>query len=497
MKSLCALLLLLGAGCAVNPVTRRPEPVILSTSMEQQLGAKMHALFEEEVGFETDPELTAYLREIGERLVPHSPRQNVTYRFFILDVPEPNAFAAPGGYIYVTRGLLAFSNSESELANVLGHEIAHVASRHANQRAVRALPFAVVFGIPAAVTGMIVRPVGKAIGGVGQFTGDLFLSPYSRAQEAGADRLGKQLAAQAGYDPFSMARFMQTLYGIVELHGGNPRATPFLATHPSPASRVQRAERDAARLEQAPADPIAPDHTAFLHKLDGLLVGLSGAEGSFADNRFLHAILDFEMSFPEGWLTNNSPTVVAAVSEDDAATLALSIVAEGDDPVAAGRDVARAAGVRLRDDPTLVEINGLAGARARGRAGRGRNQLGIDLTWIAHEGRIFQIVGAAKPGDFARFQAAFERTGRSFGRLSESAREELTESRLRLVRARAGETLPELVERSGSTWSPQQTAVANAHPPDAAFSDTPLIKVPIAERFRPDPQAEAADPEGD
>lgn len=476
-------LVFLTSACAINPATRRPEPIILSTSMEVRLGAQMHEMIQEEMGLEEDPALNAYVKAIGAKLAPHSPRRDFPYQFFIVDMAQPNAFAAPGGYLYVSRGLLAFSNSEDELANVLGHEIAHVASRHANQRAVRALPFAIVVGIPAAITGLVIRPLGNAMGAVGQFTGDMFLSPYSRAQEAGADRLGQRIAAAAGYDPIGMTRFMETFYGLVKLEGGDPYRTGWLMTHPAPASRVQRTQRKAERLERADHDPIAADHAAFLGKLDGLLVGLSGAEGSFTDNRFMHAYLDFSLSFPEEWLSNNSPTVVAAVTDDDKALLALSIVDRGSDPIGAGLRSARAGGVRLNADPKPLEINGLRAAHARGEAGRRSNQVSLDLTWIAHDDHIFQITGAAKPADFAAFEAAFKSTARSFRKLG-AERDQITESRLRIARGRKGEELSTLVERTGGTWSVGETGVANAVAEDEPLKGNAPIKVPLVEPYR-------------
>ena len=484
--ALAVSVVLVVQACALNPVSKRPEPVILSTGMEESLGAEMHKTLMAAVGLVPDPELQSYVRSIGQRLAVHSPRRDVTYRFFVVDMPDTNAFAAPGGYIYVTRGLLASSNSEDELANVLGHEIAHVASRHANQRAVRQVPLAIVFGIPAAITGWIIRPVGNAIGAVGQFTSGIFISPYSRSQEAGADKLGQELATQAGYDPGGMSQFMATMGRLVEKFGGNPRRTAFFDTHPNPEGRFRKTRKRAEKLEpkRAPYDPVAPDHAAFLGKLDGLLVGLSGAEGAFVDNRFLQAILEFRIDFPKDWQTQNASMAVAAISDGDEAMIVLSLMAEGDDPAVAGQGIAKDNKIKLDRAPERLRINGIPAARARGSTGRGGNRVQLDLTWIAHRGLVYQIVGATRPAHFTTYQASFEGTAKSFHRLGEKDRKKVTESRLRVAQARSGENLTLLVERKQGTWSPEMTAIANALQAEEPLQAAQLVKVPRAEPFK-------------
>jgi predicted Zn-dependent protease len=144
----------------------------------------------------------------------------------------------------------------------------------------------------------------------------------------------------------------------------------------------------------------------------------------------------------------------------------------------------REARIKLVEEPVRVQINGFPAARARGQAG-GRGTLAfLDLTWIVHGNRIFQIVGASSPADFPAFEGAFEATAMSFRRLGKD-RHKVTESRLRLVNARSREKLPALVERSNGTWSPEESAVANAWEVDKPLSRGQLVKMPIAERFRP------------
>jgi predicted Zn-dependent protease len=149
----------------------------MSRATELKLGEEEARKVAQEMGIVEDEPIATYVREVGARLAQHSPRQDVEYRFLVVDSDMINAFALPGGHIYVTRGLLARVNSEDELANVIGHEIGHVAARHAVQRVTRAAPLAVATGIPAAAVGIVLPGVGRGIGEIGQFAGSLALAP--------------------------------------------------------------------------------------------------------------------------------------------------------------------------------------------------------------------------------------------------------------------------------------------------------------------------------
>jgi len=290
---------------------------------------------------------------------------------------------------------------------------------------------------------------------------------------------------QHGTQTGELSTFMKTLAGVERIEGRNPDRTPFLATHPGSAGRATKTAKRAPRLERASHDPVVADHDAFLEKLNGLLVGRNAAEGVFIENRFLQAEMGFRLEFPEGWHTKNAPELVAGASEGGEALFALSIVAKGDDPVAAAISVAQEHGLVLNDTPEARTIDGLRAAHTTATHGRGRQALAADLTWIAHRGLIFQLVGMVKAAHAEEYRAAFSTAAASFGTLSDAEYAEVTESRLRIVRAKSGETIEQLVERSAGTWGPDQTAVANAWPEDTPLDSGQLLKVPKEERFEP------------
>ncbi|HSB44248.1 MAG TPA: M48 family metalloprotease, partial [Nitrospira sp.] len=336
-----------GSGCAVNPVSGRPELTLISAKQEQELGAEEAKKVEAGMGFADESGFTPYLDQLGQRLAEQSPRKNVTFQFHIVDMAEPNAFALPGGYIYVSRGLLALTNTEGELAGVVGHEIGHVAGRHAVQRISKQAPMAVVFGLASGITGLVSQAVGDLIGGVGNLAQSAIFSPYSRSQETEADEVGQKIAAAAGWDPLELATFLGNLEREVTLHEKEPRKPSFFDSHPATPDRVADTTRHAKSLTRATRDPISPTREAYLARLNGVVVGPRAANGIFRGSAFLHPDLNFFVQFPEKWPHENAPgKIVVAAPKGDAAVV-LEGVATGDDPLEGARVLGKAIQVDL------------------------------------------------------------------------------------------------------------------------------------------------------
>jgi predicted Zn-dependent protease len=199
--------------CAANPGTGRSRRV-MSEDAEIEQGREAAQQVGQYMGFSGSAELNAYVTRIGERLVTHSSRSHLECEFHVVDMKEPNAFALPGGFIYVSRGLLALMNSEDELATVLGHEIGHVAARHSVQRQAKSrpwIPLQILTGIGGAAASVVSPEIGAAVAGAGQLPAALVLAKYSRTQEQEADRLGQQYAAAEGWDPAALASSMDAL----------------------------------------------------------------------------------------------------------------------------------------------------------------------------------------------------------------------------------------------------------------------------------------------
>ena len=305
-KGTCILLvagLIASAACATNPVTGKRQMSLLSEAEELAIGQQQDLEIRREMGVYDDAALQSYVTEIGQELARGSHRPNLPWTFTIVDSPAINAFALPGGYIYVTRGILAYLDDESELAGVLGHEIGHVTARHAAQAYTRQAQ---------ANLGLTVLSI--FVPGVQPFTqlgsaglGVLFLK-NDRAAELEADRLGVEYGAGAGWDPSGVPRFLATLARVDALsEDGVPN---WLSTHPAPESRVGRAEPVAGKF----AAPTAArkNRDEYLDRIAGLVHGDNPKDGIVRGNVFQHPLLRLGLTFPEGWDVINSPEAVMA-----------------------------------------------------------------------------------------------------------------------------------------------------------------------------------------
>lgn len=483
--ALAALLLSSACTTVVNPVTGQREYTTMSPQQEMQIGKQAAAEVEQQMGFVDDPKLQTYVAQLGAKLAPFSPRQDVRYEFHAVDMEETNAFALPGGYVYVSRGLLALANSEDELAGVVGHEIGHVAARHSAQRQTRAQ----VAGIGAAIAtiGAAILGGGELAQGVGQLAqagAQGWIASYSRDQERQSDEIGQKLAAQAGYDPAAISSFLGALGREMQLKLGEPRQPSFLDSHPSSEERVRATQARAASIPRAAGSPLAKGRSEFVRRMEGLLVGPDPAQGILRDALFLHPDLDFALKFPRGWQTQNSPQAVMAKPQQGNALLAL--IAIGPRSKADARSAAR----QLLSQAAQQSLPAEDGGEVRVGSARGhlvrvlvnQNQL-IERTYFEHDDLVFALQAAALQNEWDTWSEAFARTQRSFRRLGGEDRALLTETRLALVPAKAGETLEQVSQRSANAWSAAETALFNGLRGDERLAAGFLVKIGRAQPY--------------
>ena len=477
----CLLLASLQAtACSINPVSGLPEVTLISAEGENKIGEEEAKKVEAQMGLLNDPQLLPYLDALGQRLAKESPRQDVTHRFHLVDMAEPNAFALPGGYIYVTRGLLALVNSEDELAGVVGHEIGHVAARHTVQKISKQGPFAVVFGIASGLTGMIVPMVGNVIGGVGDLTQGLLFSPYSRSQENEADRVGQEMAAKAGWEPAALSTFLGTLGREVDLMSKEPRKPSFFDSHPATPDRVKKTAEHAKGLKRADRAPISATPDAFLARLDGMVYGQRAANGVFDGRTFLHPDMNFHVEFPEKWQHENTPEKIVSAAPNGDAAVIVGTAAEGTDPLEGARALEKKTKTDVVAKTEKLTIGNLSAAHTQIKAD---GKVTLDITWIAHGGLIYQVVGMAPTRNFEAFQVLFRSVAHSFRPLLAFERAGIKEKRIRLVKAQAGESIEALAARTNSAWTKEQIAVMNNLALEDQLKEGQVIKVAVAEPY--------------
>lgn len=308
-------LLLLTTACATNPATGRTEFNIVSEQQELAMGKEAHEQVIAEYGvYDEKPELNALVDRIGHEIAASSPRPNLPWTFTLLDTPMVNAMALPGGYIYVTRGILERMNSEDELAGVIGHEVAHVAARHAAQSISRGtlVQAGLVAAMIAAGEENTERYGVIAAVGVG-----LLFTKYSRSQETQADVLGTDYMSGAGWNPYGSANMLQ---GLQRLQGGEVAGIErYFMDHPDPGKRVEDVKREIAKLDAI--DPTRDERPmqrdSFVRHLDGIVTGNSTLTTTIRDNTVYNRTYGLVAQSPRGWKAmTESGSLFAFVPQD-------------------------------------------------------------------------------------------------------------------------------------------------------------------------------------
>ncbi len=353
---------LLLTDCAQNPVSGNPNFVTMSESQEVQVGRKEDVKVRQQYGVYDDKALQKYVNDVGQRLAKESHRPALQYTFTVVDSPEINAFALPGGYIYITRGIMSYLNSEAELAGVIGHEIGHVTARHSVQQ----MSAATAAGVGATLLEIFVPVLRNQVGDSAiNLLGNALLSGYGRDHELEADRLGAQYLSRSGYDPQAMIKVVGVLKNqelfdaeVAKTEGREPRAYHgVFASHPDADTRLQQVIAEAGK--PAPG-ATRINQEEFLRVIDKLVFADSPAQGTIRNGNFYHVDFGLALTFPRDWKIRNQPANVAATNVANDATIDLRGAgpAQGS-PLDALRKALRG---NLGPEATQLSINGLQAA---------------------------------------------------------------------------------------------------------------------------------------
>ena len=431
--------LLVVLSCAVNPVTGKRELILMSESQEIALGQQSDPQIVAMFGLYDDAELAAYVDGIGQNLAAVSHKPDLKFTFRILDSPVINAFALPGGYVYVTRGILSHMNNESELAVVLGHEIGHVTARHGAAQQSRATLAGLVLGVGSIFSEQVAR-----FGGLAQSALGILFLKYGRDDEHESDQLGVQYSLAAGFDPERGAKFFEVLDRQSQESGQS--LPDWLSTHPAPADRVERT-RQLAR-ETKGAGPYRVGEGTYKGQIDGTVFGDDPRQGFMDGNVFKHPELAFQLAFPPGWRVHNTPTAVVALEPEKQAQLQMTLEpSEGLSPAAYVRRVAGNAEAQLVEG-TAERIGGYDAYAAVLRVGDASNTMLVQLVAIQRQAgeAMFQIVGVTA-SRFRAWQPQLLGTARSFGALNDPAAQRIQPNRVDVVRVGGAGTLADVVSR--------------------------------------------------
>ena len=471
--ALVAILSLVSNSCATNPVTHKSEFMLLSPEAELEMGRQTDPEILAAYGQYEDAGLTAYLSALGKRLGAVSHQPNVPYSFKVLDSPVVNAFAVPGGYVYVTRGILAYLNDEAELAGVVSHEVGHIAARHSAQQYSRAQAASLGLGIGSILSPTFAKYAGVAQAGIGL----LFLS-FSRDNERQADDLGVLYSSKAGYDARQMANLFVTLERL-NSSGGSDGLPAFLSTHPNPPDRIAAITKAAEEWQAAnPQAARAMNRDQYLRQLDGLVFGEDPRRGYVAGQAFYHPELRFQFPVPAGWTVNNTASQVQIFTEEQDAVILLSLAVEASPAAAADAFVGGTRASVISSGP--VTVNGLAAHRVLCDVAVEGGVLRALSYFIRKDATVYVFLAYTAQAAFEGRLGTFEQSMMGFRNLTDPARINVRPDRLALRKVTRGGTLRQVLLDLGVPQDGlEEHAVMNGLELTAAVAVNTTLKVVV------------------
>jgi predicted Zn-dependent protease len=415
---------LFSAGCAVNPATGERQLALISEEQEIELGRDSDPKIVASMGLYADEDLQDYVQNLGRTLAAATERPHLPWTFRVLDDPVVNAFALPGGFVYITRGILPYLDSEAELAGVLEHEIGHVTARHSVEKMSRAQ----FTQIGSRLGGLLGSRV-ESLMGIVTAPVQLLDLKFSRDDETEADRLGVRYMGAQGYDPYELAEVMGML-GRSSGSGEEGRVPQWLSTHPTPENREENI-RELASQATVTVDPPIIGAEDFIPRLEGLVFGVNPREGYFQENRFYHPAMAFEIALPNGWETRNLKQAVQAVGPGEEVMVVLTLAGAASPSEAlsafASKEGVQASGTSR--DP----INGIPAASADFVIEADGSRILGQVAFLSHEGALFQLVGLGTPTGWDQNRSAVGQAVRSFRRITDRAILNAQPARIRLV----------------------------------------------------------------
>lgn len=444
MKKIFAVILCLifvfFTSCSINPVTGRKEISLISERGEIAMGENTDKQVRAQYGAYQDPVLTGYVESVGAKLVPFTHRPHLIYHFAVLDTPVINAFAAPGGFIYVTRGILAMMNSEAELAVLLGHELGHVNARHSVSKMSQLILVQLGLAVGSALSEEFAKYSGLA--GIGV---QLLFLKFSRDDEREADRLGVDYSRSGGYNPAEMINFFSTLQSLGDLSSGHS-LPGFLSTHPLTSERIENTKalilENDSRLQYG--------QIPYFSQIENMVYGSDPRQGFVEGSTFYHPQMRFYFSIPQGWTVQNTTANVTLVSNDENAAVVL-IAEQSNDPI---RDYAKKKassfeGHILQNERSQT-INGMASYfQSLDVPQQEGENLRVILSCIKKGAYVYSFASLSTVSNFSDYDYTFGTIVGSFRELTNKTYLNKQPKRIKLVKANGQQTLQSIFQRSG------------------------------------------------
>lgn len=455
------------AACARNPATGERELSLVSESQEIAIGQEGKQAVRGSMGLVANTALQSYVSQLGLAMAKDTERPSLPWSYAVVDDPVVNAFALPGGPVFITRGILAYFNSEAELMGVLGHETAHITARHsAHQMSQQQLAQIAVIG-----TAIVKPELAQFADLASQGLGLLFLK-YGRDDEREADAIGFRYMVAEGYDPREMAETFRTL-DRVSGTSSEGRPPEWLSTHPDPGNRVEDAMARVQALNRDLSGTIVR-RDEYLRHLDGLVYGVNPRNGYFEGATFFHPDLKFQLQFPSGWKTQNQTAAVVGVSAQQDAIVQLSL-APDETPSQLLRKFIGQQGIQSGQAST-ASVNGFTAASAAFVANTEQGEIGGVIAFLADGGTTYQLLGYTGAQQRTAYDPMFRQWINSYRRLTDSRALAVQPAHLSLVKVPSSMSLSEFNRRYPSSIPLAELAMINGVAENATLTAGMTVK---------------------
>lgn len=464
----CVLLLFL-AHCSTNPATGKRQLALVGEEQEIAMGRQAAQQAAQAIGLYQDDQLQAYVSRLGKRLAADSERPNLPWSFQVVDDPSVNAFALPGGFIFVTRGLMTHLTSEAELVSVLGHEIGHVTGRHSVEQMSKAQLAQI-----GLIAGMVLKPELANYGDLAQTGLGLLFLKYGRDDEREADDLGLRYLVTEGYDPREMPRVFETLRRVSEKETQGGRVPGWLSTHPTPQDRIQRIESEVAKLDRD-FSRATVGKARYLQAMDNVVFGQNPREGYFRGNTFIQPELGFQINFPQGWKVSNQKQAVGAISPREDAVVVLTL-SNRNSPQQAAQEFFSQQGI-VQGQALQADLGGLPGVTRVFGVQRGQSgDLQGVAAFVEYGNRVYQILGYTLANNWRGYGDELSSALASFSRVTDRRLLSVEPQRLDIVTLPSAMTLQEFDRRYPSSVDLQTLAIINHAQPSTRFNAGSEVK---------------------
>lgn len=441
---------------------------------DKDMGAENAKSVEAQMGLYNDAEKTAYLRMIGKKLIAELDNPLFDYQFHLVQESSPNAFALPGGYLYVTTGLIPILKSEDELACIIGHEIIHSNNRHSVKQMRKSI-LPKLLEVPGNLLGMVDQNLGAVFNAPIQTSNALLFASYGRKFETEADREGTLLAARAGYNPNAMKSALSRLSSTIEVAVGQEEQKSYFNDHPYTPDRVKAINKNINKMQLSDKTD-SDNNQEYLRQFDNILFGTSPAKGVIEENTFSHPDLNFHITFPKKWIIQNQSQAITAYQPDQNAAIFLTFDNPNLTPAQAGNAFKK----NLKDEYRIKivneekqTINGHQSYIIEFRDEIQNEIVYAYAVWIAMDEKLIQLSGITTN----QFKQDLIASAESLRTLNKNERNSFKIAMLRMVPAQEGETIEKLNTRTGNQLNEDITCEINAITPNTSLKKGQLIKI--------------------